>query len=78
VQGICLLERGSVNHIERIGAEDLLPMLRKQAYCPLDEGKHPAFLELTKILAQRVNLWKMACTKDPSAAQMAFDAMKTQ
>ena len=78
LQGICLLERGSENRIERIGAEDLLPMLRKQAYCPMDEEKHPVFLELTNILAHRVNLWKMACTKDPAAAQMAFDAMKTQ
>ena len=75
LQGICLLERGEENRIERIAPGELLPMVRKQAYCPLEEAKHPRFLALTEQLAQRVNLWKMACTKDPSAAEMAFEAM---
>ena len=50
-------------------------MIRKQAYQPLNEEKHSRFLELTANLSQEVALWKMACNKNPEAAQIAFDAM---
>ena len=75
LQGICLLERGSENRICRADPALLLPILMKQAYCPLSEGKQPTFQHLVETLAQTVPLWKMACTKDPAAAQIAFDAM---
>ena len=75
LKGICVLERGSENHIFPLSPEDALSMLRKQAYKPLDNGKLPHFLELTQTLAQALPLWKMACTKDPEAATVAYDAM---
>ena len=73
--GICILERGSEDRIGRISAEEAMPMLQKQAYCPLDEGKHLDFLRLVDRLAQNVPLWRMECTKSPQAAQTAWDAM---
>ena len=74
-RGICLLERGAENSIERIPPEVILPMVQKQCYRPLDGEKEPAFLALTKRLAATVPAWRMACTKDPAAAQIAYDAM---
>ena len=75
LKGICLLERGPENNIQRIMPEEILPMLQKQTYCPMDTAKHPAFHNLIGRLSQSIPLWRMACTKDPAAAQMAHDAM---
>lgn len=75
LKGICLLERGGENRIQRISPEALLPMLRKQCYCPLDPGQHGAFLSLTEVLAQQVPLWRMTCTKEAEAARIAYEAM---
>ena len=75
LKGICILERGSENHIFPVSPEDALPMLRKQAYAPLDELKLPAFLDLTRQLSVSVPLWKMTCNKDPEAATVAYNAM---
>ena len=78
LQGICILERGPENQIGTMDAADALPMLRKQAYQPLDAGKEERYLQLVKQLAQSVPLWKMACNRDPQAAVMAHEAMKSQ
>ena len=75
LQGICILEQGPADRIAPITAEDALPMLQKQAYCPLDEAKYPQFLRLVEKLANNVPLWRMECTKSPQAAQIARDAM---
>ena len=75
LKGLCHLERGLENQIAPISAEDVLPMIRKQAYQPLNEEKHPRFLELTANLSQEVALWKMACNKNPDAATLAYTTM---
>ena len=73
--GICCLERGSGDNIRPLSPADALPMLRKQAYCPLDGAKREKFLKLTAALAEKVPLWHMECTKNESAATVAFEAM---
>lgn len=73
--GICILERGTADRIWPISPEEALPMLRKQAYCPLDKEKYPDFIRLVDRLAQQVPLWRMECTKSPQAAQVAWEAM---
>ena len=75
LKGLCHLERGLENQIAPISAEDVLPMIRKQAYQPLNEEKHSRFLELTANLSQEVALWKMACNKNPDAATLAYTTM---
>ena len=71
--GICILERGAENAIRPIPAETAMAMLRKEAFCPAHQAqKLEALLEQ---LAAQVPLWHMHCTKDPHAAQVAFDAM---
>ena len=70
LKGICILERGGENRIHRSSAEEALPMLLHQSYLPGDAAK-----ALVEELARRVPLWKMACTKDPEAARVAFVAM---
>lgn len=75
LRGICLLERGSENRIQRITPAEMLPMVQKQCYCPLEERKQEAFLVLTEKLTNMVPVWRMACTKDPAAAETAYHAM---
>ena len=75
LQGICILERGKENRIERIPAEEALPMLLHQSYCPLEERKRERFEALVKQLAEKTPLWRMYCNMDPSAAEVSHQAM---
>lgn len=75
LRGICILERGPVDRIRGISAEDALPMLRKQGYHPLDARKEPEIFAMVDRIAEIVPLWRMECTKDPEAARIAHRAM---
>ena len=75
LQGICILERGKENRIERITPEEALPMLLHQSYCPLEAEKHVCFAELVNQLAAKTPLWRMYCNRDPSAAEVSHSAM---
>ena len=75
LQGICILERGKENRIERIPAEEALPMLLHQSYCPLAEEKRKHFESLVNLLAEKTPLWRMYCNMDPSAAEVSHQAM---
>ena len=74
--GICILERGAENVIRPIPAEDALPRLLHETFCPA--GQEDRFHELVTQLAETTPLWRMACTKDPEAAQIAHSAMGAQ
>ena len=74
--GICILERGAENVIRPIPAEDALPRLLHETFCPA--GQEDRFRELVTRLAETTPLWRMACTKDPEAAQIAHRAMGAQ
>ena len=71
--GICILERGPENAIFSMEPEEALPRLLHETHCPA--GREAEFQALVTRLAQTVPLWCMTCTKDPQAAQVAFDAM---
>ena len=75
LKGICILQRGQENKIDRITVPEALPMLVKQSYQSLDAEKEAVFLRLVEKLSQSVPLWKMACTKAPEAAVMAWETM---
>ena len=75
LKGLCILERGAENQIVPADREAVLPMLRKQAYMPLNERKYARFLELTEWLSHQVSLWNMACNKNAEAAELAYSAM---
>ena len=75
--GICVLERGSRDNIWPISAAEALPVLRKQVYCPLASEKSEKLNSLVEFLGSKLPLWRMECTKNPSAAQTAYEAMRT-
>lgn len=75
LKGICILERGAENRIQRIPLSDALPMLLHQSQYPLEHNRQKAFPGLVTALAERVPLWRMTCTKDSQAAVTAHSAM---
>lgn len=71
--GICILERGTENQIFPVTAEEAMPMLLHQSYCPDGEsGQHRVLLHR---LAAAVPLWRMACNRAAEAASTAAAAM---
>ena len=76
LKGICFLQRGAENRICRANPEDWIDEMVHQSLIPDDPQGAEKAKELASVLAQKVVLWEMACTKDPQAAQMAYDAMR--
>ena len=72
LKGICILERGSENRICPIPPEEAMPMLLRQSHCPPGADRS----RLLEMLTRQVPLWHMECTKDLSAAETAYNAMK--
>lgn len=77
LKGICLLERGPENRIRRASAEEMLPRLLHESYCPLAPSRQAEFHALVTALGENTALWYMECTKDPEAAQVSYGAMHT-
>ena len=75
LKGLCILRRGCKNRIWSITAEEALAELLHQGCAPTDDADVPKFQALIRQLAESVPLWRMECTKDPSAAAMAHAAM---
>ena len=75
LKGLCILHRGSENRIWPITAEEALAELLHQGCAPTDDADVPKFQALIRQLAESVPLWRMECTKAPSAAAMAHAAM---
>ena len=75
LQGICILERGEKDCIRPLNPEDAMDFLLWQSYCPLDPQKESRRLALVQSLAQSVPLWQMQCTKEITAAEIAYEAM---
>lgn len=75
LKGLCILERGTENTIRPATADEALGLLQKQAYRPINAEKEVEFLSLTHRLVALVSLWKLSCTKEQAAAQIAYNAM---
>ena len=75
LKGLCLLERGPEDRIQRASARELEERLLHESYCPPDPARQEAFCALVKALGENTALWRMECTKDLRAAHTAYDAM---
>ena len=75
LKAICILERGVENHIKEIPPKEALPMLIQQSARPADPKKMGKYMELIDRLSQKVKFYRMRCTMDPAAAQMAYEEM---
>ena len=70
LKGICFLQRGIENQIQKAEPEKWKPELIHQCFLPEER-----YIPLISQLIQKVPLWEMSCTKDPQAAAIAYEAM---
>lgn len=75
LKGICFLQRGTENCIYPVEPKAVLDELAHQCFIPETPDGQDKAMALVRTLAQRVNLWQMECTRDPIAAQVAYNAM---
>ena len=75
LKGICILERGTENVIWQISGQEAAPMLFQQSNRPVNVRNMPLYMGLVDGLSKNVDIYRMKCTLDPKAAQVAFDAM---
>ena len=78
VAGICLLERGEENYVERIAKEEAFPRLLQQTYRPQSPVALMKTMELLDTVASNVPLFKLRCNMDPEAACVAYEGMNTE
>lgn len=75
LRGICFLSRGTENRIRQAEPEAWVGELLHQTLIPEKPPGREKARALVDALARAVPLWEMACTKDPSAAQISHRAM---
>lgn len=75
LEGICILERDTYNHIEPVSCKEALGTLVRQTFRPADAGLMLKVLQLAGTIGQSVNLYRMGCTMDPEAARVSSGMM---
>ena len=70
LKGICFLQRGAENEIRPAESEKYLKELIHQSFLPEGTGTG-----LVKQLGERIPMWEMRCTKERTAAAVAYAAM---
>ncbi len=76
LKAVCILERLSENHIEEITAKQAYNMLVQQAHKPKEPEKLIKALQLIDRFTETVQLYRLGCNMDISAAETAYNAMK--
>ncbi len=74
LKAICVLERDTTNHIERVTKESSYAMLLQQTYRPAN----PVALGATLKLLDRMNVayYRLGCNMEPEAARVSYEGMK--
>lgn len=76
LKAICILTRAEENHIETISFEQAYKMLLQHVYRPADRILMMKTLTLIDRLANAVNLYRLGCNMDISAAKVAYEGMR--
>lgn len=75
LRAICLLERGERNEIQKITAEEALPILLQQSSRPMDGKLLPHYMELLDRLCRHTAFYRLRCNMAPEAAKVSYEAM---
>ena len=76
LRGICILERGEENHIQRISPREALFMLIQQSSRPAEPARMPRYMELIDGLAKGTSFYRLTCNMNPQAAQVSYHGMR--
>ena len=75
LNGICFLQRGTVNSIRRMEPEECLPLLLNQVYIPDDSLVAGLTLDLIDQLIKTVPLYLLHCDMSENAVRCSFEVM---
>lgn len=76
LQGICMLQRGEKNHIEKMPVEEALFNILNQTCRPVDEGRMDKLLDILDALAKAVPIYTLTCNMESEAAIVSYNGMK--
>ena len=75
LEAVCILERGKTNEIRQITFREAMPMLMQQIYRPADIDGMQKTIRLCESIGTTVRLYRLKCTMDPEAAEVAYHGM---
>lgn len=76
LKAVCFLERAEKNTVREIAGSEAYPLLIRQIYRPADPLMLEKTLALIDRLADSVGLYRLGCTMDREAAEVAYSGMK--
>ena len=77
IAGIAEVVRGDTTEIRRMDKNKAVHLVLKQTCIPDEIQMRIKLLELVDKLVEIVPFWELKCTKEPSAANVAYEAMAT-
>ena len=75
LKAICLLERDTTNHIEKVSFFEILPFIVSQTFRPADAGLAAATMQLIRELGNRCEFYRLGCNMEDEAAEVSFNGM---
>lgn len=76
LKGICFLEQGSENWIQRVPEDKALARMLNHTWRPKDKERMNRLLDLMEQVVTQVNIYEMSCTREPEAAELSYRVMK--
>lgn len=76
LKAICILERDTQNHIERISAQEALPMLMQQSFRTGTPAGMMRLLDMLEQIIDKTNIYRLGCNMEPEAAHVSYDGMQ--
>lgn len=76
LQGICALERGAENIIERMSPEEATFRILNQTVRPYEEERMQQMLDVLDRVISEIPTYMLHCNMDPEAARVSYTAMR--
>ena len=75
LRGLCFLEQGEVNHIERVNGFEHMNKMMRQIYLPAGKGDRVKLMEMLDVLLEQVPIYRLIVRQEIQAAEIAHDGM---
>ncbi len=75
LQGICALERGEENKIDRMEPEEAMYRILNQTVRPYEEERMQQMLDVLDAVINQIPTYKLYCNMNPEAAHVSYERM---
>lgn len=76
IGGICVLERGETNHIDKVSTDEALFAVLNQTVRPYKEEEMDKLLTIVEKVIQNVPVYRLSCNMELEAAEVSYNGMK--